>query len=203
MASDPDLRGRLGGTGGASGGLYVRQEVAGTIVVNSSMAALSYTVPSAMLQAQWSGGGSVAADGTEATQSLTYTQVVPAGALSVPAQTAIILRSPSGVPPAGVEPGGGQDAGADSGVGAGADSGVGADSDSGAASGADADAASDSAAAADAASVASAAKPGSSGGCGCRVSSAPRSPTRWAFLSIGATAAACRRRRRATPLPRS
>jgi len=98
---------RVAGTGGASGGLYVRQEVAGTILVNSSSAALTYTVPSAMVQAEWSGGGAVSDNPvTEASETLTYTKSVPAGSLSVPALTAIILRSPGGVPAAGVMPGG-------------------------------------------------------------------------------------------------
>ncbi|MGO9833596.1 MAG: putative glycoside hydrolase [Polyangiaceae bacterium] len=116
---------RVAGTGGESGGLYVRQEVAGTILVNSSSAALSYTVPSAMVQAEWSGGGAVSDNPvTEASETLTYTMSVPAGSLSVPALTAIILRSPGGVPDAGVMPGGVLDGGVEAGDSSAATGGV-------------------------------------------------------------------------------
>jgi hypothetical protein len=166
---------RVAGTGGASGGLYVRQEVAGTILVNSSASAQTYTVPTAMVRAQWTGGGAVAADGTQATQTLTYTQTVAAGPLSVPAQSAIILRSPSGVPAAGVEPAGGNDAGAgEAGTGSssgGSSSGAGGSSDGGAEGGQGGGAAdaSNGGEAADGASAGGGAKSGSSGGCGCRL----------------------------------
>jgi hypothetical protein len=160
---------RVAGTGGASGGLYARQEVAGTVLVNSSAGALTYNVPSPMMQAQWSGGGSVGSDGTEATQSLTYTTSVPAGPLSVPSATAIILRSPNGVPPAGVEPatapGDGGSEAADAGVSAGGDGSViladdgGPNGDAGGGSeGTDG-------------GPASGSKTGGSGGCGCRLAS--------------------------------
>jgi hypothetical protein len=139
------------------------------VLVNSSAGALTYNVPSPMMQAQWSGGGSVGSDGTEATQSLTYTTSVPAGPLSVPSATAIILRSPNGVPPAGVEPatapGDGGSEAADAGVSAGGDGSViladdgGPNGDAGGGSeGTDG-------------GPASGSKTGGSGGCGCRLAS--------------------------------
>jgi hypothetical protein len=169
---------RIAGQGGASGGLYARQEVSGTVLVNSSSGALSYSVASAMKQVQWSGGGAVAADGTESNQTLTYVKDIPAGPLMVPAGAAVILRSPNGVPPPGVEPGGGGgDAGAPGndgsvpggeggpGVISGADGGSVASADGGAGGGtADGPGASEGGAA-------NGASGGGSGGCGCRAAS--------------------------------
>ncbi len=97
---------RVGGAGGASGGLYERKYVAGVVVVNSSAAALSYNVTAAMKRAAWSGGGAIASDATQAAQTLTYATDVPAGMLSVPARSVVVLRSPAGAPPPGEEPGG-------------------------------------------------------------------------------------------------
>jgi hypothetical protein len=200
---------RVAGTGGAAGGLYARQEVAGTILVNSSTSALSYTVPAAMVQAEWSGGGAVAADGTEAAETLTYTKSVPSGALSVPAQTAIILRSVGGVPAPGVEPGGGSDAGtgeggalaADGGGNGGSSGGSGGSSGassggsgSGGGSGGSGGLGGDSGTSDGGA--ASGAQPGSSGGCGCRLARTPPLHLGLVGLAAGAAALARRRRRR-------
>jgi hypothetical protein len=179
---------RVAGTGGASGGLYARQEVAGTILVNSSAGALTYDVPAPMVQAQWSGGGAVAADGTEATQSLTYSQTVPAGPLSVPAQTAIILRSPNGVPPPGVEPGsGGGDAGVsgDGGSSSGSGSGSGSGSSGSSSGGTGADG-----------GAGNGAQPRSSSGCGCLVGAGQPYPVGIAGLAAWAAVLVRRRRRR-------
>jgi len=185
---------KVAGAGGASGGLYARQEVAGTVLVNSSAGALTYNVPAPMMQAQWSGGGSVGSDGTEATQSLTYTTSVPAGPLSVPAATAIILRSPNGVPPAGVEPGsapgdGGSVAadaseptGGDGSVAVADDGGANED-DGGGPVGADG-------------GSASGPKTGSSGGCGCRLASSDAPAKGLLALLLAMGIAITRRRRR-------
>ncbi|HLK36774.1 MAG TPA: putative glycoside hydrolase [Polyangiaceae bacterium] len=100
---------RVAGAGGSAGGLYARQEVSGTVLVNSSSAALTYDVPSPMEQAEWSGGGAVGADGSPSTQTLTYSKDVPAGPLLVPAQSAVVLRSPAGPPAPGIEPGAASD----------------------------------------------------------------------------------------------
>ncbi len=167
---------KVAGAGGASGGLYARQEVAGTVLVNSSAGALTYNVPAPMVQAQWSGGGSVGSDGTEATQSLTYTTTVPAGPLSVPAATAIILRSPNGVPPAGVEPGvAASDGGlvtADAGEPTGVDGSVAVAEDGGPNGGGGRGGGGGGGPVGADGGSASAAKSGSSGGCGCRLAPA-------------------------------
>ena len=110
---------RVAGTGGASGGLYARPHVAGLVLVNSSAGTLGYTLPTAMNQAAWSGGGLIASDATEAPQSLSYAQSVGPGSISVPARSVLVLRSLSGPPPAGVEPGDGSDGGTDGGTDAG------------------------------------------------------------------------------------
>jgi MYXO-CTERM domain-containing protein len=191
---------RVAGQGGANGGLYARQEVGGTVLVNSSSGSLTYSVPSPMKRVQWSGGGAVAAAGTEAAQSLTYTMDVPAGALSVPAGTAVILRSPSGVPLPGVEPGGG---GGDGGTMPGGDGGTtsggdgsAAGGDGGSLTGSDAGAGGGSSSGGASDGGSNAAPSGSSGGCGCRVASHDdRSAGVLAVLA--ACAAALRRRRRA------
>jgi len=185
---------RVAGAGGASGGLYARQEVAGTILVNSSTGALTYDVPTAMVQAQWSGGGAVGADGTEATQTLTYTKAVAAGALSVPAQTVVVLRATGGVPAAGIEPGGG-DAGAGAGAGVDASAGEDAGASSGGSSGGSPG--SSGGAGEDGGDAGNGAKTGSSGGCGCRLAGGPRSVPGLAGLAV--LVAALARRRRRTP----
>jgi MYXO-CTERM domain-containing protein len=182
---------RIAGQGGAAGGLYARQEVSGTVLVNSSSGVLSYSVASAMKQVQWSGGGAVAADGTEGNQTLTYVKDIPAGLLMVPAGTAVILRSPNGVPPPGVEPGGGgSDAGAPAsdgsapggeggpGVIPGSDDGSVASADAGSGGGtADGPNASEGGAT-------KGASGGGSGGCGCRAASTGgRGPSLLAALS--------------------
>ena len=97
---------RIGGAGGSAGGLYARPHAAGVVLVNSSAAALPYTNPTAMKQAEWSGGGAIDGSATMAPQTLTYAKDVPAGTVSVPARSVIILRSPAGAPPPGEEPGG-------------------------------------------------------------------------------------------------
>ncbi len=102
---------RVAGKGGSSGGLYLRKYVSGLVLVNSSSSALGYTLPSAMKQAVFSGGGTVDGQANMPTYSIDYTKDVPAGKLSVPARSAIILRDPAGAPPPGVEPGGSAGAG--------------------------------------------------------------------------------------------
>jgi hypothetical protein len=94
---------RVGGQGGAQGGLYARAYSNGVVLVNASAGALGYMVPSAMKRALWSGGGKVDANGVQVAQTLDYSQDVPAGMLSVPARSAIVLRSPAGAPPPGDE----------------------------------------------------------------------------------------------------
>jgi MYXO-CTERM domain-containing protein len=121
---------RVAGTGGASGGLYARPYVAGMVLVNSSASALGYSLPTAMHQAQWSGGGAIASDATQAPQSLTYVQTVGPGSVSVPARSVLVLQSVSGPPPPGVEPGDATDGGVDGGAG-GPDGGSNADGGSG------------------------------------------------------------------------
>jgi MYXO-CTERM domain-containing protein len=96
---------RVAGTGGASGGLYARAHVAGLVLVNSSDSPLGYSLPEAMHQAVWSGGGAITSDATQAPQSLTYTQMVGPGSISVPARSVLVLQSLSGPPPPGMEPG--------------------------------------------------------------------------------------------------
>jgi hypothetical protein len=98
---------RIAGTGAGSGGLYERDYVAGVVYVNSSNAALDATVPKAMKRATWTGGGDVDSAGNLPTYTLAYTTDVPAGTLSVPAHSAVILQDPTLLPPPGVEPGGG------------------------------------------------------------------------------------------------
>jgi len=96
---------RVAGTGGGAGGLYRRDYVAGTVLVNSSSGPLSTTLPKATKLAEWSGGGAVDAAGTLPTYSLAYTTDVPAGTVQVPAMSVMILQDPSALPPPGVEPG--------------------------------------------------------------------------------------------------
>jgi len=72
-----------------------------------------------MNQAVWSGGGLIASDATEAPQSLSYAQSVGPGSISVPARSVLVLRSLSGPPPPGVEPGDGSNGGTDGGTDAG------------------------------------------------------------------------------------
>lgn len=127
-----DLEGlRVAGTGGSAGGLYARTYASGLVLVNSSAAALSYTLSAPMKRAAFSGGGGVGADGTMPSYSLAYDADVPAGALAVPAQSVVILRSPAGAPPAGEEPKG-QSAESDGGVAGGSGAGGTATSGSGA-----------------------------------------------------------------------
>jgi len=102
---------RVDGSGGASGGLYERDYVAGVVYVNSSNAPRTVSVPKAMKRATWSGGGDVDAAGNLPTYSLAYTTDVPAGPLMVPAYSAVILQDPFMLPPPGVEPGGGSNDG--------------------------------------------------------------------------------------------
>jgi MYXO-CTERM domain-containing protein len=130
-----DLEGlRVAGTGGSAGGLYARTYASGLVLVNSSAGALSHTLPTAMKRAVFSGGGDVGADGTMPSYSLAYDADVPAGALSVPAQSVVILRNPAGAPPAGEEPKG-QNGATDGGV-AGGSSGGGTSASAGGAGGA-------------------------------------------------------------------
>ncbi|MBI5535891.1 MAG: hypothetical protein HY898_24440 [Deltaproteobacteria bacterium] len=199
---------RVAGDGAAQGGLYLRPHVRGMVLVNSSASAQSYTLPSAMKRAVWSGGGEVTADGTLPSQTLTYDLDVPAGPLQVPARSVMILRDPAGAPPPGEEPGSTQDGGTGgsggtggggsggsgaagggatggSGGNAGA-AGTGASSKGGAAGGAGASAG--------AAGSANAAASDDSGGCGCRTGR-----SRGVAEMIGAVlfaAVALRRRRR-------
>ena len=127
----PDLESlRVAGTGGATGGLYARPYVAGLVLVNSSSGALGYSLTTAMNQASWSGGGLIASDATEAIQSLTYSQTVGPGSISVPARSVLVLRSLAGPPPPGVEPGDVPDGGTDGGTGS-PDGGTGPDGGSG------------------------------------------------------------------------
>jgi hypothetical protein len=105
---------RVAGSGGASGGLYLRKYASGLVLVNTSGAALSYALGTVMKRATFSGGGAVAADGTLPSFSLTYDADVAAGMLSVAAHSAAFLRDPRGAPPPGEEPGGSD---ADGGVG--------------------------------------------------------------------------------------
>ena len=160
---------RVGGTGGASGGLYERDYVAGIVYVNSSSAALSANVPKAMKRATWSGGGDVDTSGNLPTYALDYSTDVPVGALQVPAHSAIILQDPSALPPPGVEPGGGGDGGVsgDGGVGGGGDGSVSGDGGGGGG--------------------------GSGGGCGCGVAATGNDA---AWLGLAALGLAFARRRR-------
>jgi MYXO-CTERM domain-containing protein len=96
---------RVAGSGGSSGGLYLRKYASGLVLLNSSDGALSYALPSPMKRAAFSGGGTVAGDGTLPTFSLTYDTDVAAGALQVGAHSAVIRREPAGAPPPGQEPG--------------------------------------------------------------------------------------------------
>ena len=98
---------RVDGSGGASGGLYAREYVAGWVYVNSSSAPLTVSVPKAMKRATWTGGGDVDSAGNLPAYTLSYTTDVPAGPLQVPAYSAVILQDPFSLPPPGVEPGGG------------------------------------------------------------------------------------------------
>jgi hypothetical protein len=96
---------RVAGGGGSMGGLYARKYVRGLVLVNTSDAALSYTLPSAMKRVGFSGGGAVSADGTLPLLALSYDADVPAGSFSVAAHTVAMLRDPAGAPPPGEEPG--------------------------------------------------------------------------------------------------
>ena len=204
---------RVAGTGGESGGLYVRKEVAGTILVNSSSAALIYMVPAPMVQVAFTGGGAVADNPVaEASETLTYTQAVPAGPLSVPALSAVFLRSPNGVPPPGVEPE--SDGGAGSGGSSGGDGGTGSGSggSSGSSSGGAGSGSGGSGGSSSGGSSSSGGEGGASAGsdgggangetgastphgCGCRTT--PAAPSnRWAALAAAAAFAAFARRRR-------
>jgi hypothetical protein len=195
---------RVAGQGGAAGGLYVRQEVSGVVIVNSSTTSLTYDVASPMNRAQWSGGGAVGADGTEAVQSLTYDMDVPAGPLAVGAQTAVILRSPSGVPAPGLEPvsAGATDAGSSASGNAttmsgGATSSAGTGAVSGAVSGAGAGAAYGPGAASGVgdASPSSGTAAGASGGHGCQLAATGARQLGWVSCAALAIAAVFRRRR--------
>jgi hypothetical protein len=126
---------RIAGSGGASGGLYERRYVAGTVVVNSSATALTYQVATPLQRAAWSGGGPIGSDATQAPQSLDYSGAVAAGPISVPGRSVLVLRAPGGPPPPGVEPGDLTDAGPDAGADAGTDAGSGGDGGSGGAPG--------------------------------------------------------------------
>lgn len=88
------------------GGLYERDYVAGVVYVNPSATAQTANVPKAMKRATWTGGGDVDAQGNLPAYTLSYTTDVPAGPLSVPPYSAVILQDPALVPPPGVEPGG-------------------------------------------------------------------------------------------------
>jgi hypothetical protein len=99
----PDLEiMRIAGQGGSMGGLYVRQYVAGTVLVNSSASAETYMVPGPMKRVTFSGGGKVDANGNEVAQTLDATQDVPVGPLMIPARSVVILRAAS-VPAPGDE----------------------------------------------------------------------------------------------------
>jgi len=140
-----------------------------------------------MKQAQWTGGGAVAADGTEAPEMLTYTKDVPAGPFVVPAATAMILRSPNEVPPAAVEPGSATDGGAPGDASSsGNDGGAVAAGDAGS-GGATTGRTPDGGLAAGGAS-------GNSGGCGCHTTSSHEDETGLAVLAA-LTALLARRRK--------
>jgi hypothetical protein len=94
---------RQNGNGGSEGGLYVRTYARGLVLVNSSNFDLTYFLSSAMKQAQWSGGGFIDSAATPPDYSLTYTVDVPAGTVTVPARSVIVLRDPAGAPPPGDE----------------------------------------------------------------------------------------------------
>ncbi len=164
----------VAGKGGAQGGLYERDYVAGMVLVNSSGAALTATVPRAMKQAEWTGGGAVDAAGTMPAYALTYTKDVPAGSLSVPARSAVILQDPAALPPPGVEPGGGGDGGvgADGGLTPGDEAGL--TDDGGAGGGGE-----------------------GSGGCGCVTAGMPGRGGGALLLATAAVGAALIRRRAA------
>ena len=172
---------RVAGNGGAEGGLYARQHVRGVVLVNSSASDQTYALATAMKRATWSGGGDVASDGTLPAQTLAYDTDVPAGALTVPARSVMILRDPAGAPPPGEEPGGETDGG----VGGSGGSGVGG---GGAAAGAGTGAAG--------ASNAAAGTTDDSGGCGCRTAPLSRSRGTTAWLALGLGCALRRRGRR-------
>jgi MYXO-CTERM domain-containing protein len=157
---------RVAGQGGASGGLYERDYVAGIVYVNSSSAPLTANVPKAMKRATWSGGGDVDSSGNLPTYALDYTTDVPAGPLQVAAYSAVILQDPSALPPPGVEPGGGVDGGVSGDGGGGGDGGQ---VDGGGSGG------------------------GGGGGCGCGVTPTGGGA---AWLAFGALGVALPRRRR-------
>lgn len=93
---------KVAGAGGSQGGLYARQYVAGTVLVNSSASPQTYMVSGPMKRATFSGGGAVDKNGNEVAQTLDYSTDVPVGPLMVPARGVIILRAAS-VPPPGDE----------------------------------------------------------------------------------------------------
>ena len=94
---------RVAGSGGSAGGLYLRRYVRGLVLVNSSSGDLSYSLTSSMKQARWSGGGEIDSTGNPPSYSLDYGTDVPAGMLTVPASSVVVLRDPAGAPAAGDE----------------------------------------------------------------------------------------------------
>jgi len=93
----------VAGSGGSAGGLYLRRYVRGLVLVNSSSGDLSYSLTSSMKQARWSGGGEIDSTGNPPSYSLDYGTDVPAGMLTVPASSVIVLRDPAGAPAPGDE----------------------------------------------------------------------------------------------------
>lgn len=93
---------KVAGQGGSTGGLYARQYVAGTVLVNSSASAQTYNVSGPMKRVSFSGGGKVDANGIQAAQTLDATTDVPVGPLMIPARSVVVLRAAS-VPPPGDE----------------------------------------------------------------------------------------------------
>jgi hypothetical protein len=171
---------RVAGTGGSSGGLYARQYVAGWVLVNSSSSPQSWMVPSDMKKAALSGGGAVGSDGTQAAQTLTWTDDVPAGPITLQPMTAVFLRDPNGPPPPGQEPGDTSDGG----TGGDASGGDGGGGDSGVMTGRD-----DSGTGDDGGNGGNGAQPGGSGGCGCIVAGSDTDgPPRYAAAALCAIA---------------
>jgi MYXO-CTERM domain-containing protein len=96
---------RVAGSGGSTGGLYLRKYASGLVLVNTSDTAYAYPLPAAMKRAAFTGGGAVGTDGTLPAYTLTYAGEVPAGMFAVQPHSAAVLRDPAGPPPAGEEPG--------------------------------------------------------------------------------------------------